>query len=159
MFLFVQLLYIPCSSCFARILMGKSFKSVCTRVCVYQKRLTLCCCMTSCWSGQRGPCGSSSPTPCRASGRERSVYISPSSITSTGGRSALSLSLSCLCAALSLSPQFGHMIYTCPPVSSHLLYQLPPRESEGDHASAKKYTEIITFLSFFLLLSYHRTHV
>lgn len=48
------------------------------------------CCTTSCWNGLRDPCGSFWVTRCRASGRGRSIYTSPSSRTLTVERSVFS---------------------------------------------------------------------
>lgn len=55
-------------------------------LCVPQRLRTPCCSTTSCWSGQIGRSESSSTTPCRASGKEKSICISLSSRTSTEGR-------------------------------------------------------------------------
>lgn len=51
-----------------------------------QRHRTPCCCTMSYWNGRTGRSESSSTTPCRASGKEKSICISPSSRTSTGGR-------------------------------------------------------------------------
>lgn len=78
--------------------------------CVSQRRRTPCCCMMSYWSGQTDRSGSSSTTPCRASGKEKSICISQSSRTSTGGRWAWTHHLFLYDPLLAVRQKKGEMI-------------------------------------------------